>query len=281
MKKLVAFTLLASATLGATQSFSQVITTPQPVTVVTQAPVTVITGGPVLVNPVHQWCNQAIAILNRSKAQANYLARMGHFAQSTDVLVRGLSQARGRSFNGITPLSQKVINRGIGLAATLRGAITNYSQRTVNRIMLDYYKFVVDSIEVIDLKFFNPNTGYADENIHDQFAIELLNLAGDQIALANTSLIVSDKYDNAVPIGNSAVYFKAMLQLTQNSLTDIRNSGYLNAQPCLYADLDSINSEIAQYLSGAHWMSEPAFVDHVYNWTKSISDELQGRTGCY
>ncbi len=205
---------------------------------------------------VSSFCRDRLAVLKRAYRKAELESQMGNTANSAALLEEGLREASAR----INPrfgnaLTTKAIRRGLALLENLKATQNNRQKvRAINNFLFNYYIFIEDVSNRIDIPFFSYDSGFSRvTNSNVQFERLFINFAKEQVNMVlKTMTSTSNEGGSEViyPIGSPELVLTALKVTTLAMANDLSDSIFAARYACTIEALDNVSSEISRHLAG-------------------------------
>jgi len=211
------------------------------------------------VESMSAWCDNTRELLMRARRDAESSLYRWDYAAAETRLRQGLADAdaAGRRFRNGGPLTARAISRGIQLSSELATATAQSPQGPRTRVyfLFNYYDFLVDTVENLDLPLYLPyrRCGMCDRVNATLFEERFVNYARSQLALVLDTLAeASGGYGSApvVPVGSPEGFLKALEFSAANAASDLRESLWSARYSCAASQLLAVSRELSRFNAG-------------------------------
>lgn len=205
------------------------------------------------------WCDNTRELLLRARRDAEISLYRWDYAAAESRLRQGLvdADAAGRRFRNGGPLTVRAISRGIQLSAELAAATaqSSHGPRTRVYFLFNYYDFLVDTVENLDLPLYLPyrHCGLCNRVNATLFEQRFVYYARSQLSLVlNTLAEASSGFASApiVPVGSPEGFLKALELSAANTASDLRESLWSARYSCAASQLVSVSRELSRFNAG-------------------------------
>lgn len=228
----------------------------------------IMTTTPSLITPAHagttlesedfssvsSFCRDRLMVLKSAYRKAELESQMGNTANSAAILEAGLREASAR-INGsyANTLTSKAIRRGITLLDNLKATANNRQKiRAINNFLFNYYIFIEDVSNKLDIPYFNTNSGFSQiVNTNLQFERLFINFAKEQVNMVlntMTTTAFDGRSSIIYPIGTPDLVLTALKVTTTAMANDLSDSIFASRYACTIQSLETISQDIAAYL---------------------------------
>ena len=204
---------------------------------------------------VSSFCRDRLQILKNAYRLAELESASGNHARSAAILEAGLLDAEARILPRYSQtLTSKAIKRGIVLLANLKStAESRQKLRTINNFLFNYFLFVEDVSNRLDIPYFQPGSVFGRiANNNEQFERLFVNFAQEQVVmvLKTMSTQVNDGRSSIVyPIGSPTLLLTALQVTTAAMANDLSDSIFATRHACRIAQLETASNNIGTYLA--------------------------------
>jgi phosphotransferase system HPr-like phosphotransfer protein len=207
------------------------------------------------VDSVSSFCRDRVKVLRGAYRQAEIESQAGNHAVSATILEKALRTAASQ----ITPryastITSKAIKRGVVLLTSLKAAPeTRQKVRTINNFLFNYFVFIEDVSNRLDVPYFQPAHGGFGHITASNTKFEklLVNFAQEQVSMVlNTMSTTANEGRTEViyPIGSPTLLLTALKVTTASMANDLSDSIFAPRYACMIEDLTIASEEIATYL---------------------------------
>ncbi len=203
---------------------------------------------------VSSFCRDRLAVLKAAYRKAELESQMGNTQNSAAILEQGLLSASSQiapRFNNA--LTTKAIRRGIALLNNLKATENNRQKvRAINNFLFNYYVFIEDVSNRLDIPYFSSNTGFSRiSNTNIQFERLFINFAQEQVNMVLKTMTTSTndgRSEVIYPIGSPDMVLTALKVTTNAMANDLSDSIFAARYACTIEALDRVSGDIADYL---------------------------------
>ena len=204
---------------------------------------------------VSSYCKDRLSDLREAKRMAQQESQLQNFDRSTKILEQGLREAASK----ISPrfknaLTSKAIMRGVELIDELKDVKNDVRKlRTLNFFLGSYYNFIESVAGKVDIPYFMEGGFTKKLFSNTEFEGLFINFATEQVEMVITNM-TSNGYgynsDVIYPVGSPRMLLIALKQTTSYMANDLSESLFAEHYACTISKLDSVSSNLANYLEG-------------------------------
>jgi hypothetical protein len=205
---------------------------------------------------VSSFCRDRLAVLRSAYRLAELEAQNGNTQSSMNILEQGLQDANKK----VRPhfensLTAKAIKRGLVLLENLKKTeVSRQKVRTINNFLFNYYVFIEDVSNRLDIPYFSADSGFAHVlNSNMKFEKLFVNFAKEQVNMVLQTMTTSDHEGSGeviYPIGSTNLVLTALKVTTMAMANDLSDSIFSARYACTIESLENVSRNIAQYLKG-------------------------------
>ena len=230
------------------------------------------------VETMSAWCNNTREQLLRARRDAEYSLYRGDYGAAEARLRQGLvdADAAGRRFRNGGPLTARALARGIRLSDALASSTAQSPQGPRTRVyfLFNYYDFLVDTVENLDLPLYLPfrHCGMCDRVNASLFEERFVSYAKSQLSLVLDTLAeTTGGYGDTtpvVPVGSPEGFLKALEISAANAASDLQESLWSARYSCAVSKLFTVSHELSRFNAG----QASAYYDEVDAVNRSYVD---------
>lgn len=234
---------------------------------------------------VDSFCRDRIKVLKNAYRLAEVESQAGNHAASAAILEKALRTAASQILPRYSStITSKAIKRGVTLVAALKAVPeTRQKTRTINNFLFNYFVFIEDVSNRLDVPYFQPSHGGFGHITASNTKFEklLVSFAQEQVKMVlNTMTTVDSQGRNQViyPVGSPTLLLKALQVTTASTANDLSDSIFAPRYACMIDDLNIASEQIASYLK-----TKSAYADDyvaVQELVGAVNNAIAGAGGC-
>jgi hypothetical protein len=200
------------------------------------------------------FCRDRLSVLKAAFRKAEIEAQAGNTLNSAILLEQGLREANQR----INPrfgnaLTAKAIKRGILLLDSLKSTDNSRQKlRTLNNFLFNYYVFIEEVSNKLDVPYFVVGTGFSRiSNSNQQFEKLFVSFAKEQVEMVLKTMTTSSYEQGGeviYPVGTPDIVLTALKVTVDAMSSDLRDSIFAARYACTIQSLETLSSDLNAWL---------------------------------
>lgn len=216
-------------------------------------------------DPIIEWCNDSVTILDQAEEQAKMVYSMGRTRDAKNILLSALQRASSTapSFGRSGPITMRAIQRVTQISTLVSRSISNdfLGDDTSVIFMFRGYAFIRDVAQNLDTPYYVPYYYGRRGNDFDaeQFKYAFVQVAADQLGMVLDALVIQGGQRGTVPLGTPRAILKAIEVAAAASAFDLRHSLWAVNFACEIQQLEGLSARLRSFNSGSRsiYRSEP------------------------
>ncbi len=230
------------------------------------------------------YCDRTLRVLERARRDASLASQNGDPRAAVNFLIGGLRPYVGQRYGEVNPVVLRLIGHAHDLGTVLNQQVgRDVKGLKATAIALEsFYDLIFASAERIDYRYYRCQSRRSGCRYSRtlEFERNILEMVGDMLVLANSSLVIR-RGGQLFPLGPSSAYLTAAEVIASASYTELSELVYGSAYACEILELKDIWQDLMAFNQAG--MSESAKrqkLYEVYGSFDEVSYRIEGGISC-